>query len=639
MTALEGALPRASATRPHSAANSSSRGATPRHINSGGRTLANSAASALARVQLDALRVDAETPDVKSTASTQRRTPRSAGPRRQLPGQPPLDPSPFSLQMERAVDKLSTGADTASYEEVQRILTDIRKQYDEVHSEACKREQELLVIRRDINLAEVEKRGETDLLADASREELMRRIDVVTAEIDEALETKQVYEHIASRLTREHKLMQQKVKIMEDHLRRKTSEAERKKASSRRMHEEKVACINQLEAMEQDVEAERLACTSALEDLEATSKLKQDEVRHRENFERWRYDVAAEAAGEAFKATAGRFWKIYALEKLTGNCLQKITFEQLEQSQMVEDGFQKMREVTGLSDVMDIVHKFLHRDVEHQQLLVAVREAEAKLNGLLADETKAKKEDGAQLSLMLDSAPVEHPSRPRQLHVSVARQEEELACITQRQEDLERQLKQEGLLFESVRLWTQRIARSLSPLEKLSRVDCPGDLPDYFTDLENTVERFLDRTRLELPVSRLAKAAGQAGGRERAEQLQLLTDKDFLRANCRVPASLDTHGLADDPRRLRGTQRQGNAKEEEENWNEDFIAERERLKEDSLKRAGVKDPRERSVGQQQRSSVSPRSTQFDGTTRKNQAASLPCAPRSRRQSVVQPRAA
>ncbi len=35
--------------------------------------------------------------------------------------------------------------------------------------------------------------------------------------------------------------------------------------------------------------------------------------------------------------------------------------------------------MTGLADVMDIVHKFLNRDVEHEQLKSSVKEAEAAL--------------------------------------------------------------------------------------------------------------------------------------------------------------------------------------------------------------------------------------------------------------------
>merc|ERR1712232_196096 len=105
----------------------------------------------------------------------------------------------------------------------------------------------------------------------------------------------------------------------------------------------------------------------------------------RARFEDWRHEVALDAANEAFNASAGRLRKLYAVEKLSGNCLQKITFEQVERSQNTEDGFQKIREVTGLADVMDIVHKFLNRDVEHEQLKGSVKEAEVRLESLRQD--------------------------------------------------------------------------------------------------------------------------------------------------------------------------------------------------------------------------------------------------------------
>merc|ERR1712046_433632 len=106
---------------------------------------------------------------------------------------------------------------------------------------------------------------------------------------------------------------------------------------------------------------------------------KNQSIKRRADFERWRHVVALDAANEAFNASAGRLRTMWALEKLAGNCLQKVIYEQVEKSQVTEDGFQKIREVTGLTDVMDIVHKFLNRDVEQEQLRVSVKEAEAHL--------------------------------------------------------------------------------------------------------------------------------------------------------------------------------------------------------------------------------------------------------------------
>merc|ERR1719316_1714873 len=151
-------------------------------------------------------------------------------------------------------------------------------------------------------------------------------------------------------------------------------------------------------------------------------------MTRRGDFERWRHDVALEAANEAFQASAGRLRKLWAIEKLAGNCLQKIIFEQVEKSQATEDGFQKIREVTGLTDVMDIVHKFLNRDVEHEQLKSSVKEAEARLEALRADFDKLKRDTNG-ITFDPDAA-----SRSRSIYMEV---EEHEATLNQALKDHE----------------------------------------------------------------------------------------------------------------------------------------------------------------------------------------------------------
>lgn len=87
----------------------------------------------------------------------------------------------------------------------------------------------------------------------------------------------------------------------------------------------------------EDMHLERMICTSAISDLTSAIAQRRQDVSQGEDFENWRYDVALEAATEAFEATAGRYRKIYAIEKLTGNCLQRLTFDQaIEMSASIE---------------------------------------------------------------------------------------------------------------------------------------------------------------------------------------------------------------------------------------------------------------------------------------------------------------
>merc|ERR1719343_851034 len=179
---------------------------------------------------------------------------------------------------------------------------------------------------------------------------------------------------------------------MEEHLRRKKREAQQKVSEGERIHGTKVQNGRAFEALEESAEAEREARRNAHEVMDGEVERRRDANKRRADFESWRHEVALEAANEAFNASAGRLRKLYAIEKLAGNCLQKITYEQVERSQTTENGFQKIRDVTGLADVMDIVHKFLNRDEEHEQLRASVKDAEVRLEALRQDFDESKRE-------------------------------------------------------------------------------------------------------------------------------------------------------------------------------------------------------------------------------------------------------
>merc|ERR1719160_1902543 len=148
----------------------------------------------------------------------------------------------------------------------------------------------------------------------------------------------------------------------------------------------------ELDILEQDIERERIVREEAHKNMKAVLESRSRVKNQRDAFEEWRRNNAQEAANEAFNASAGRLRKLYAVEKLAGNCLQKITFEQVERSQATEEGFQRIREVTGLTDVMDIVHKFLNRETEQEQLKSSVKEAEVRLDALKEEYENYKRD-------------------------------------------------------------------------------------------------------------------------------------------------------------------------------------------------------------------------------------------------------
>eukprot|EP00930_Biecheleria_cincta_P059542 TRINITY_DN45251_c0_g1_i1.p1 TRINITY_DN45251_c0_g1~~TRINITY_DN45251_c0_g1_i1.p1 ORF type:complete len:558 (-),score=110.11 TRINITY_DN45251_c0_g1_i1:60-1733(-) len=481
----------------------------------------------------------------------------------------------FTHLVEHTVDALKGGVEEASFEDVQRILVNIRRQFDEVHAEADKRENDLVEVRREIKILEAMSKVEEDVLDGFTRSSTIAKIEQATSELEEALETRKVYRHMSERLRRELSVYKEKVGLMEAYLQRKTTEVHKRQEDSRRIHEGKVNYITQLEDMEQDIQLERMACGSAMTDLEAAMTRRRNEVRHREEFERWRYEVALEAATEAFEATAGRYRKIYAIEKLTGNCLQKLTFEQATFSQATEDGFQKIREVTGLTDVMDIVHKFLNRDMEHEQLRNAAREAETKLHSLR--EAEASRPPGEDVTATFGARP-----ETRGLGTEVTEFEQILDEARRDHLELRRNVKDGTLLLDSIEGWTHKISKSLSTVATLAHVHDMTDLPAFFTHFLKTVTRFLDGAHAEMPDTRLVKMTSEALSRVNAEQQRLLLDKEFVRANCRIYSSADQNKSEEIKRGKKDGIAFGVGDDEVE---QEFTSERERLKSEASSRA------------------------------------------------------
>mmetsp|Transcript_50031 Transcript_50031/g.140262 ORF Transcript_50031/g.140262 Transcript_50031/m.140262 type:complete len:536 (-) Transcript_50031:212-1819(-) len=443
--------------------------------------------------------------------------------------------SDFLRLVERTQDAFSV-TDDSEVEDVRRILAEVRTQYDNVHMEAEKREAELVRLREAIRIADLSHSAKADEQGrkDDVRASLEKQHQETLREIHEAQTAKKVYTHMCGRISKEQALLKEKLLLMDSHLNRKRSESTRKVALQERLIRTGAQLAQDLDIMESDAELERAARDEAHQNMLNALQAKSDAKERRVRFEDWRHEVALDAANEAFNASAGRLRKLYAVEKLAGNCLQKVTFEQVERSQATEDGFQKIREVTGLTDVMDIVHKFLNREVEQDQLRTSVKEAEARLETLREQYDRFKRDtDG--LGFDPDSA-----GRSRALYLEAEEHEGRLNQVLKEHEQSRQRLQQSTLQVEHMKRWATRMGKALSVFEEMVKVENPSDLQVFFNQMPNAVNEFIARIGQQISSGKVQrKNMSQVASKEYHEASRLLTDRDFLRVNCRVPASLD----------------------------------------------------------------------------------------------------
>lgn len=488
-------------------------------------------------------------------------------PRLAAPGGPPGPRSGNFLKLvERTTDAFVSSDDT-NVEDVRRTLLQVRQQYDTVHHEAEIKEAKWLQIRdanRTADTLHEQKSKEGDHL-----EESMVALDQQLADtmkrITATEESRMVYNHMLRRIQKEQAILREKMIKMETHVKRKRGDAQRTLSQYERVRADRVSGIRDLEALSEDAEAEREACKGARDAMMGELERRKEANKRRADFESWRQEVALEAANEAFNASAGRLRKLYAIEKLAGNCLQKLTFEQVERSQNTEDGFQKIREVTGLADVMDIVHKFLNRDVEHEQLKGSVKEAEVRLETLRQDFDVFKRDTEG---ITFDPNATGGVGG---IYKDIETGERELNEAMEEHEACRARLQKITLQTEHMKRWATRVGQLLSILEEPTKVEEAKDLAGFFKKMETAVERFIGDVSSKIHDGKITrKALLQVMSKEYNEQARILNNADFLRVNCRVPAAADGPG--------RPSSRQGSA---EDDPTTAFAEDRERCKKDT----------------------------------------------------------
>jgi len=439
----------------------------------------------------------------------------------------------FVRLVERTTDALVTGDDGA-LEEVKKVLIEFHTQYDRVHQEAESKENRLRRLREDIRAADQHhlNKGDSSKRLDDRWCDMEQQIKEVAKKLRETHTSRKVYEHMLARIQREQAILKQKMFMSEDHLDRKKHELHQKRADSERMARQRTQMIRTLDSTSDEASLERDACKNALESIQGELEKRRDANRRRADFESWRHEVALDAANEAFNASAGRLRKLYAIEKLSGNSLQKTTFEQVERSQITEDGFQQIRDVTGLGDVMDIVHKFLNRDVEKSQLEVSVKEAELRLEHLRqANDALKQKTEG----LTFDD-----DDKEGGLYKVIENSERESNEAMEGHEAIRIRLQRTTLQSEQMKRWAVRVGGMLSSFESPAQVEGPSDLPLFFKRLESSVRKFIAEVSKQIASGKINRKELQKNAtKEYEEQTRLLTDRSFLESNCRVQVATE----------------------------------------------------------------------------------------------------
>lgn len=78
------------------------------------------------------------------------------------------------------------------------------------------------------------------------------------------------------------------------------------------------------------------------------------------------------------------------IQKLWNAFMRKKMEKEMRQSQTIDEAFKSIKTATGVTDVQEMVRKFLTREQTYSQLLMAVSESERKIDKLKKDNEELR---------------------------------------------------------------------------------------------------------------------------------------------------------------------------------------------------------------------------------------------------------
>lgn len=412
--------------------------------------------------------------------------------------------------------------DQEEMKEVSFSLAELKKKHDVVKKQVNEKEKNLELVRKEIQQLDYQEGNAESVVYELStrKQQIENAIKVTKKKTDEERMNSKVYAHMIERIKRDLIAMEIKKKELENSLRTKEIMHEEQKEHFRKAKEAKLQSKTIFDSLIVNVGNEQKERKQRIVMLTKSIDNKQENVKRRADRIQRQREIAEAAANENKDADEKKMRENFMLNKLWNAYIRKKMEKEMKESAHIDDAFKKIKTATGVTDVQELVHKFLTREQTYSELLVAVADSENRIDKL----RKENEELRAKLNVLKISAEdVEGASH----------ESEEIAQLRKEYEEIKRE---ESLKKE--RYYNVQIVRDL--VDNWSRkviVKIDDDVNDQQAQDMDTVEVFERICQIVLSnLEEYEKDEDEEMGPSSNMMNDFLTD-DFVQKNIRVRPS------------------------------------------------------------------------------------------------------
>lgn len=219
---------------------------------------------------------------------------------------------------------------------------------------------------------------------------LENRLDKAMIKYNEAQSIRKTYEQIVKRLKDERIGFDNQLGALERQLRQKDKDLEELVLMSHEAQHSKDVAKGELVTLEKQLSEDRMRRERELNERRQLVQQKLEMSQKMERREKMRKELQLEAAGDLSAEGEDNLKKSLYTSAFHHAVNESKLEEEQEKITTYEEAFRKIKDATGVSDVNEVIQKFLTQDETRNNLMNMTKDAQAKIDQLNDERTQLK---------------------------------------------------------------------------------------------------------------------------------------------------------------------------------------------------------------------------------------------------------
>ena len=367
--------------------------------------------------------------------------------------------------------------------EIASQLTLLRKRHDKLKKSNSQKLQFYEKLKSELDSAEI-----STTIYESDNKSIQDKINQLQDQIEQSKKkyesekfNKKSYNYVLERMKEEKIALEIKSNSLQSSLKESKLSLEAETEKFRKIRENQYSSKQVMKEIKSALAIDQRTKQEKIFQLQKTIKDRQEIEKRREDRQKRQLDISDAAANDDKDSHEAKIREVFLLNRFWIKFIQRKLKNEVSKGNPIEQAFKKIKTTTGISEISEVVEKYLNQHESLQKLNEAVAQAESKLEGVKTYNFSIREK--------LSSAQIIEPEtgNPRKVYAEIEGMEKKLAECYKESAGVKDKLRKTVVSYDQLVNWAGKSCDALG-------IDVKFEVPSGFNSMkaDHSLEEVFD---------------------------------------------------------------------------------------------------------------------------------------------------